>query len=1154
MAESIRQPDELVLAGNIAENWRKFKQEFELYLVATGLDTKTSKQKIALLLHVARKQAIEVFNTFSFTDEEEGDFDSVIEKFNAYCNPKKNETYERYVFHSRKQLQGEPIEQFVTDLKLKAQTCQFDNLKDSMIRDRLVLGVTNTRVRERLLREDNLDLEKAVKICQAAEATERQIQSLSTEKGASSSDVNYCQKTGRRHQGKSQQKNATKCKCFDTIHVPRSCPAFNKACNRCKKLGHFAVVCRTKPKPQPGKVRCVGQDDSSTAGSADGMFIGMVNKADVGADKKWIQKIRVEDSSISFMLDTGSDVNIISEKEYQSIKPTPKLDKSRAVMTSYSGAPITSIGVCSVTLKFKNRRISTCIEVVRDKCRPALLGGLDCHRLGLVKRVHTMQNEVTGDDETMRREVKKKYPQLFQGTGALPGVHTIVLKDGATGVVHAPRRVAVAKRAQLKKELDRQVEVGFLAKVNEPTDWVNSLVIAEKSNGKMRLCIDPKDLNKEIKREHFQIPTKEEILGKLANASCFSKLDATAGFHQIRLDRPSSLLTTFNTPYGRYRYLRLPMGICSAPEVFHKTVHQFLEDGEGVSVYMDDIIVWGSTVEEHDEHLTETLQKLSEVGLVLNLDKCVFRQTELSYLGEVITSDGVKPDPNKVQAIRDMPTPTNVTELQRVLGLVTFLGRYIPNLSARTAPLRQLLEKDIDWQWQSEQESAWTGIKEILSEHPVLQYYDESKALKVSSDASKDGIGAVLLQETNGEWMPVAYASRSMTKAEKNYATIEKEQLGVVFACERFHVYIYGRQTTVETDHLPLISISKKQLCDAPPRLQRLLLRIQKYDLTLQHTPGKQLVVADTLSRSFSAEEVKSTTESEVYIHVCAVKSNLPVSERKWAELAEATENDQELQRVIRGMEDGGDVCPKPYRTFIEELSIVDGVILKGQRVVVPAIMKAEMLQLIHEGHLGIEKCKRRARDILYWPNMNQDVYDTVSHCDVCQEYRYAQPQQPLQMHERPDRPWAKVACDIFYLKQVPYLLTVDYYSHYPEIALLTNESSRQVITHLKSLFARYGIPSCCVSDGGPQFASAEFKQFAKDWGIEHKMSSPYYPRSNGLAENAVKVVKRLLGKAADRGEDKYLALLAYRSSPLETGKSPAELQLPMIVGSHSVC
>ena len=376
-------------------------------------------------------------------------------------------------------------------------------------------------------------------------------------------------------------------------------------------------------------------------------------------------------------------------------------------------------------------------------------------------------------------------------------------------------------------------------------------MIVEKANGQMRLCIDPKDLNKEIKREHFQIPTKEEILGKLANAKYLSKMDATAGFHQIQLDKKSSMLTTFNTPFGRYRYLRLPMGICSAPEVFHKTMHQFLEDFEGVSVYMDDIVVWGSTEAEHDERLEKTLERLTEVGLVLNVDKCYFRQAELPYLGEVVTQDGVKPDPEKVQAVTDMPTPTNATELQRVLGMVTYLGRYIPNLSARTAPLRSLLGKDIEWQWNAEQEAAWIGIKEALTKHPVLQYYDESKAIKVSSDASKDGIGAVLLQETKGEWMPVAYASRSMTTAEKNYAQIEKEQLSVVFACERFHSYIYGRRVLVETDHKPLISISKKQLGDAPPRLQRLLLRIQKYDLVLEYTPGKYLVIDDTLSRSY---------------------------------------------------------------------------------------------------------------------------------------------------------------------------------------------------------------------------------------------------------------------------------------------------------------
>ena len=191
MAESIRQPDELVLSGNIAENWRKFKQEFELYMLAAGYDEKPSKQKIALLLHVARKQAIEVYNTFAFSEEEEGEYQSVIGKFDAYCNPKKNETYEHYVFNSRMQLDGEAIEQFVTDLKLKAQTCQFDTLRDSMIRDRIVLGVWSQRVRERLLREDDLDLGKAVKICQAAEVTERQIETLSQKFSDGEANVHY---------------------------------------------------------------------------------------------------------------------------------------------------------------------------------------------------------------------------------------------------------------------------------------------------------------------------------------------------------------------------------------------------------------------------------------------------------------------------------------------------------------------------------------------------------------------------------------------------------------------------------------------------------------------------------------------------------------------------------------------------------------------------------------------------------------------------------------------------------------------------------------------------------------------------------------------------------------------------------------------------
>ena len=539
--------------------------------------------------------------------------------------------------------------------------------------------------------------------------------------------------------------------------------------------------------------------------------------------------------------------------------PRPNLRKSGTVMKAYNDKIIPSIGVCRVKVRYKGKTIQTTMEVVPDK-GPSLLGSTDCERLGLVKRVATVGHET----RTLKDEIHIKYPELFKGNGSIPGTHSFTLKEGSTGVIHAPRRMAFAKRPKLKDELDRQLKQGYLAKVNQPTDWVNSMVMIEKKNGDVRICIDPKDLNMAIKREHFQIPTKEEILGELAGAKYFSKMDATAGFHQIELDEKSSMMTTFNTPFGRYRYLRLPMGICSAPEVFHKTVYQCLEDLDGVCVYMDDIIVWGSTIEQHDERLEKAVKKLVQIGLRLNKDKCYFRQPELLYLGEVVTAQGVKPDPAKVQAIEDMPTPKDQSDLQRILGLVTYMSRFIPNMSNRTSVLRSLLEKDADWQWLPEHEKAWQGIKHILSSHPVLQYYDERKHVKLSSDASKDGIGAALLQENDGQWMPVAYASRAMTSAERNYAQIEKEQLGVVFACERFHSYIYGRTTNVETDHLPLIAISKKPLCDAPPRLQRLLLRLQKYNCTLSYTPGKHLVIADALSRAFSPREVPSTTEEDV--------------------------------------------------------------------------------------------------------------------------------------------------------------------------------------------------------------------------------------------------------------------------------------------------
>lgn len=487
--------------------------------------------------------------------------------------------------------------------------------------------------------------------------------------------------------------------------------------------------------------------------------------------------------------------------------------------------------------------------------------------------------------------------------------------------------------------------------------------------------------------------------------------------------------------------------------------------------------------------------------------------------------------------------------------MVNYVGKFVPNLSSKTVALRHLLENSSDWQWNHEHAREWSDLKEILITAPVLKFFDPTKRTKVSTDASSQGLGAVLLQEhdstesTESTWCPVAYASRAMTSAERRYAQIEKETLGVVYACEKFREYIYGRPTLIETDHKPLISISKKNLCDTPPRIQRLMLRLQNYDLTFEFTPGKFLVVADALSRAFVRADPDRTTarnEQEVEIHVNLIQATIPVSQQKWRKIAAETARDPVLQEVIGYVDNGWNVpaaksC-RPYYHFQEELSVVEGVLLKGVRIVVPVLMRPEMITRVHEGHLGIEKSRRRARTVMYWPNMNAEIERAVNNCAVCLKYRYKQQKEPLKPHHVPNTPWMKVGADLFHLQGKDYLVIVDYMSNYPEVDLLSGTKSLEVIKHIKSMFARHGIPEVMVTDNGPQFSCAEFKNFAAVYEFHHETSSPLYPQSNGQAEKAVQIVKRLVKKSVERQEDPYLALLAYRSSPLECGLSPAEL------------
>ena len=517
------------------------------------------------------------------------------------------------------------------------------------------------------------------------------------------------------------------------------------------------------------------------------------------------------------------------------------------------------------------------------------------------------------------------------------------------------------------------------------------------------------------------------------------------------------------------------------------------------------------------------------------------KRHRIAYLGHILTSQGLQPDPKKIQAVTDMPPPQEKEALQRFLGMLTYLSKFIPNLSQIASPLRALLEKDSMWEWHHEHEESFLKLKQLATTAPVLKYFKPDRPIKLSVDASSKGLGAVLIQDEH----PIAYASKSLSNTQQNYAQIEKEMLAVVFGCTKFHDYIYGvPNVKVESDHKPLEAILKNPLCQAPLRLQRMIMTVQKYSINVVYRPGKQLVLADTLSRAFLQDD--ETLEEIFDVNALSIVS---MSDEKLAQLKEATDTDTQLQQLSSMIRAGWppskrDV-PKeclPFWNYRDELSLSDSIVFKGERVVIPKKMQQEMLIHIHGSHLGIEKCKRRARDVLFWPGMTSQIQEMISHCQICSTYQRSNMKEPLLAHEVPEHPWSQVGADLFVFINQHYLILVDYYSGFVELNLLNTTTSKQVIIHCKSQYARHGIPDRLITDNGLQFSSDTFKQFASEYSFEHRTSSPHYPRSNGMAERAVQTVKNLLKKAILDKRDPYLALLEYRNTPVSDALgSPAQ-------------
>jgi len=1151
-----------------SEKWARFKRAWDSYALAMELGKKSEAIQVATLLTVIGEDAREVFSTFTWANEgDDAKIAIVLQKFEQYCRPRRNVPFERYCFNRRMQEDGETYEQYRTALRKLSQTCEFNSITpQEILRDRLVFGINNDKVRERLLREANLTLDKTDEICRAAESMVHQMKvvgegtTVNAVAGkrrsedttvSSAKPTRECWNCGRRHQ----------------FHKRELCPAYGKTCNKCNKLNHFAVKCRTQTK----EVSAVKPNEeitksgvAATKDDLDEVFPTEVSA--VGIDDSQLVTVQLESGNyLRFQVDTGAQCNVVPMALYKKATMDTRLENISAMesnITAYGGTTLPVVGTVTLLVTRGSKRYKLHCKLVNCKNIRPLLGRKACLKMDIISYLDNdeLHRPNTGNSPVYTIEVSsavskeeliKKYPTVFgPGIGMLPGEYHIRINEQCHPTQQAPRRIPVAIRDQLKATLDQLTQQGVLKPVTEPTAWISSMVAVKKKNGNLRICLDPKDLNCAIQREHYQLPTIEDVATRLHGAKLFTILDVRNGFWHVSLDEQSSLLTTFHTPFGRYRWTRMPFGICSAPEVFQRKMHELIEGLCGVEVVADDFVAIGrgSTIEEaskdHDRNLGGLLQRCHERGVKLNADKIKFKMTEVPFIGHVATSEGLSIDPCKVLAIRDMPTPTNVAAVQRLLGLAQYLSKFLPHLSDITKPLRDLTQKDIEWTWGSAQQTAFETLKTVVSSAPVLRYYNLGEEVTLQCDASQSGLGVALLQ--GGQ--PVAYASRALTETETRYAQIEKELLAIVYGCDHFDAYVYGRDmVNVETDHKPLESIMLKPLDSAPKRLQRMLLQLQKYTLSVKYKQGTQMFLADTLSRAHRSEV--HSCEFTTGLEEMDQTLSLAICDDQLKQIKQASTDDPILsvlrQVIIKGWPLKRIEVPEGIRSYFDvrdELTTQGDLVFKGQRLVIPTVLRKEVMSTIHSTHVGLEGCLRRARDSVYWPQMTVQLKDFVSKCDICLAFRDSPGKESLIQHELPTRPWSKIGVDLCELQGRTLLVLIDYYSNFIEVERVTNLTTQGVTKVLKEMFARYGVPDQVMSDNGPQFSSANFRSFATEWRFNHVTSSPHYPQSNGKVENAVKTVKRLFNKCRDAGTSEYQALLDWRNTPTEgMGTSPAQ-------------
>ena len=1110
----------------------------------------------------------------------------ILELLEKYFTGQSNVTSRRVEFSNCKQRSSETFEQFFVRLSLlqedsdPCQACQ-----EMQLVTRVIAGVSDSELRQKLLQLKEPKVAEIKDLCQAWELSRKDDRQLG-DRGRQNKVSSYKQRGRSPSQDKSDRSRAASSErskvmkgcpqCF-TTHQRRDCPHKNTTCNNCQRKGHLKSVCLSRAAPRDG--------DKSKSNTV------RVRNVKAGAPSIEVQA-ECQGKAFEEMAlpDSGADDTLIGKKFLERHGEFNYKKTFRRLMAA-NNSEMRCCGTIHLKVKFYSRTIHVKAFVTPD-IDDFLLSWKASKALGLLSPDYPIPGYVTDSKTCMvkessaepsEEEIKRVRSQLMEEfrdvfnpqeeflpamDGKPMSIHLV--EDYKPSTVTVARPIAFAYRDQMKQYLDKLVERKLIEPANdEPTEWCSPMHVVPKKNGDPRMVIDYTKLNAFVKRpvHPFQSP-RDAVSDIPRDAQWFTTMDATSGYWQIPLDAEAQKICTFLTPFGRFKPLRGPMGLVSTGDEYCQRGDQaFAGIPKRRKIVDDTLLFGGNSFQEHLEQVRSVLERCRRHKMTMNPEKFEFGKREVEFCGYIVGRAGIAANPRRVQAIQEFPKPENLTDLRSFMGLVNQLGEFSSEISAAAEQLRPLMKSKTVYQWLPEHDEAFGKVKAALVAPPVLVPFDPKLPTLLRTDASRlKGLGYALLQDHGGKgtsaWRLVQCGSRFTSDTESRYSMVELELLAVVWATLKCKLFLQGLQCySLETDHKPLLPILNDYQLQAieTPRIQRLREKLVPYNFKAAWVPGKMNLIADALSRSpvdkpneedFHAEF--DSTQASLYRRITTVDEEKEFTSDPALELlAQSAKEDDSYQKLLNSIQEeefSKDPAVLPYKKLLPHLSVHDGLVLYGARIIIPRASRRDILRQLHVPHQGIERSKQRARQLFYWPGMNADIQSSVEACELCQFYQASQPKESFRRAEQPSRPFEHVSADLFSYNNQEYMVYVDRFSGWPTVEHFgQSPTSSKVIKALKKIFKDTGVPLCFASDGGLQFTSQEFREFCQDWNIVHRLSSPEYPQSNGHAEAAVKAMKNLVKKCTHNGHlnaDEFNeALLEWRNTPRsKDGRSPAQV------------